>query len=651
MPAPIPCPRWTRWTALPLLLAVGLACPASALADVTAPTADAPAAQQSADQPPEVPKAMRSPRAVLEAFISLMREDKKKEAAELLDLSEFAAIAAESRGPDLAFKLYGLIPAVGTPPTRGNQSSQRSDDSDVGVQGWGRQTTLDYTSITTAPDHPEPWRLSSWVLYPTEVAEQIVIARDAAGRWRFSAETVGQIDTFYEATEQRIDELAEEKAASKPPAGVEETAEPTVTTGVWLRKLFPQTWRTTRFLLPTYQWLLLGLLVPLGRLVEKLTRWVLTWIGDLVLGRIDPDFIEARETTAKVWRPVGRLSTAAVWAWGAYTIELPSTVTNLFLTVLVIVAIVAAVLALFRVLDLVAGYLSRRAKRRNRKFDDLIVPLLNTTAKIVVVLGGVIAAVAIFNDELPSTLIGGLGIGGIAIALASQETLSNFFGSITLLFDRPFEVGDWVNIEGVEGEVERLGFRSTQIRTGLNSQVTVPNSKLASANVDNLGRRKYRRYLSKLGLEYGTPPERIDAFCEGVVELIRRHPHTRKDFYAAYFNDFGPSSLDVLVVCYFEVSDWATELRERHRLLSDILRLADSVGVSFAFPTQTLHLHRGEDTPAPTAPPEIDQEKPDLAGAIAAAKIAGELPNYQDRPGKVKFPGPTPIDEPERPLS
>ncbi|MEO0717053.1 MAG: mechanosensitive ion channel domain-containing protein, partial [Planctomycetota bacterium] len=256
-------------------------------------------------------------------------------------------------------------------------------------------------------------------------------------------------------------------------------------------------------------------------------------------------------------------------------------------------------------------------------------------------LAGVLATITALSGTLPSTLIGGLGIGGIAIALASQETLSNFIGSLTLLFDRPFGVGDWIKVDAIEGEVESLGFRSTRIRTGPNSQVTLPNSKLVATSVDNLGRRKYRRYLNKLGLEYGTPPERIEAFCEGIRELIRRHPHTRKDFYAAYFNDFGPSSLDVIVVVFFEAPDWVTELRERHRLLADILRLAEEVGVSFAFPTQTVHLHRETDG---TELPDLEADQPDLAGAKAAAEIAGELPNYQDRPGRVKFPGPTPID-------
>lgn len=608
-------PKRPRTARLAILLVACLTAPA--LADVTAVAPEAPA--QTAPPAPPIEAARRSPRAVLEAFFERMGEDDKRAAAELLDMSKVSAVAAEKRGPDLAYKLYQLIRASGDLPT-----SLLTGE-------------LLYDTAPEETDYGQPWSLEAWLSDPTEEAQQLVIARQTDGGWRFSAETVTQIDALYERAEtQRADE---EEPTSLENAS---TPEPTKTPEVILREAFPESLRHTHFLLPTYQWILLGCLIPIGRVVEKATRLLLTPIGDFFLKRIDPEFIEAHETTARIWKPVGRLANAATWVVGADLIGLPITVMSILSVVLRAITVVAGVLAVYRLLDLIAGYFSRRAKRRNRRSDDLVIPLATTTAKVVATLLGVVIAVASLSEELPATLIGGLGLGGVAIALASQETLSNFFGSITLLFDRPFEVGDWVRIDNLEGEVESLGFRSTKIRTGINSQVTVPNNKLASANIDNWGRRKYRRYLNKLGLEYGTPPERIEAFCEGVRELIRRHPHTRKDYYAAYFNDFGPSSLDILVVAYFEAPDWVTELRERHRLLADIARLADSLGVSFAFPTQTLHLHKGEPAAAPE--PIETEDSADLLGAKAAAEIAGELANYQDRPGRVKFTGPTKLD-------
>ncbi len=623
-----------RWSLLGLsLLAFGAALPV-ARADVTA-AANGESAPAEKPAEPEVPAEMLTPQAALEAFVKRMQANEKSSAAELLDLSQLSAVAADSRGADLAYKLFRLIPAVGDPPTQGGES----EINPWYLQKEGSSAKVDFEKAESNPDYEQSWSLENWLLYSAPEAEQITIARDGVGRWRFSAETVAVIDPLYEQFEKRIDELAEKRAeltAANGDTTATET-EPTETFGVWVRKQFPQSWRTTHFLLPTYQWLLLAAFIPLGWLADWLTRRVMTWIGDMLLFRIDPDFVEEHKTTAGVWQPVGRLANAAVWVFGARFIELSPTLTSILLNGLVIVTIVAAVLALFRVLDLVGDYFTRRAKRSSRQFDNLFIPLANSTAKIAIGVVGVIATIATFSDELPSTLLGGLGIGGIAIALASQETLSNFVGSITLLFDRPFEVGDYVKIDNVEGSIESLGFRSTRIRTPLDSEVTLPNSKLASSSIDNLGRRKYRRYLTWLGVEYSTTPERIEAFCEGIRELIRRHPHTRKDFYAAYLHNFGANSLDIQLLVFFEVPDYATELRERHRLLADVLRLAAELGVSFAFPTQTLYLQKGEKCEVP----ELSDETPDRSGARTAAKIAGELPNYQDRPGPVKFPGAT----------
>jgi MscS family membrane protein len=195
-----------------------------------------------------------------------------------------------------------------------------------------------------------------------------------------------------------------------------------------------------------------------------------------------------------------------------------------------------------------------------------------------------------------TSLLAGLGLGGIAFALAAQDTVKNFFGSVTVLLDRSFQVGDWVVVGDIEGTVEELGFRSTRIRTFYNSLITLPNSNLISAHVDNYGERRYRRWKTYLGVAYGTPPVTVDALCEGIRELVRRHPYTRKDYYHVYLNEFGAHSLDILLYIFFETPDWATELRERHRLAVDILRLARHLGVEIAFPTQTLYLKRDHGT-------------------------------------------------------
>lgn len=604
------------------------------------PAEEKPAAAESA--PPEIAPEFVSPRSTYREFLARMIRDEKEAAAELLDLSELNVEAVAAKGPGLAYKLFVVLKTLVSP----------GKDEQGNPKPWPPSDTADFADVPEDPATPSPWSVSQLDTFQDKKAELIELTRDDDGRWRFSKATVRKIEELYTEAELEI-ERREQARAKKQKAGGSKLAvrdpfaaaenpeaKTTKTYQVWFSELFPTELRRKQFswqLLPTYQWICLLAIAVIGRVAERLSRMVLTRTGDAVLKRIEPEF---EDTTRKVWRPVGRLVNAAVWYEGAWLIDLPYEVVNILLVVLKLFATFAAVWAASAVIDLVGDYFSRRAKRRERKFDDTVLPLAKATAKIFAIAAGVVTAMALLLGTVPSALLGGLGIGGLAIALASQETLSNFFGSITVLFDRPFEVGDWVVVEGIEGEIERVGFRSTRIRTGLDSQVTLPNSKLAAASVDNMGRRKYRRYLTRIGVEYSTPPERIEAFCEGIRELIRRHPHTRKDFYAANFNEFGASALEILLVVYFEAPDWATELRERNRLLIDIVRLAKELGIAFAFPTQTVHLYQEKPPAPPTELTDAERE-----GQRLAAEIAGELPNYQDRPGKVKFTGPTPIDE------
>jgi MscS family membrane protein len=217
-----------------------------------------------------------------------------------------------------------------------------------------------------------------------------------------------------------------------------------------------------------------------------------------------------------------------------------------------------------------------------------------------------------------------------------------------VLVDRPFEVGDWIVVKTPKGIVEELGFRSTRVRTFYNSLVTLPNATLVRAVVDNYGKRKYRRTKTHIGVQYDTTPDQMLAFREGIMELVRTHPYTRKDYYQVWFHQFGASSLDLLIYVFFEVPDWSTELRERERLFLDIMRLADRLGVQFAFPTQTLHLHQheGDAERLPAEPPSsTDERKSLLIGRRAVRDITREQPWQDEKPGPYVFHGPSREDD------
>jgi MscS family membrane protein len=184
-----------------------------------------------------------------------------------------------------------------------------------------------------------------------------------------------------------------------------------------------------------------------------------------------------------------------------------------------------------------------------------------------------------------------------------------------------------------------VGFRSTRVRTFYNSLVTMPNSILTTTKIDNMGARRFRRMKQVLSVTYDTSPEKIEAFCEGIRKIIQLHPYMRKDYYQVYFNEYGAASLNILVYVFWATPDWSMELRERHRFLLDILRLAKQLDVEFAFPTQTLYLKQGdtEHTAAGPFKPNMTYDDALARGRQEAESIVSQTLG-RDIPGPVEFP-------------
>ena len=249
----------------------------------------------------------------------------------------------------------------------------------------------------------------------------------------------------------------------------------------------------------------------------------------------------------------------------------------------------AATLVGFRLVDVACDYWAVIAARTDSTLDNQLVPLARTVSKIFVGAIGAIFVLQNLGINITS-LVAGLGIGGVAVALAAQDSIKNLLGGATILADKPFQVGDWVVIGEFEGTVEQVGFRSTRIRTFADSLITMPNARITDTEVNNMGRRSWRRYSTTLGLAYYTDPDRIQAFVEGVRAIVLANPKMRHDYYIVEFITFADSSLNIMVYTFIEAADWNEEMRTRHIFNLDILRLAERLEVDFAFPTQTLHV-------------------------------------------------------------
>lgn len=591
---------------------------AATLSQATSPAdaatnADPTAGKQTPTAAPEkpatatqnVPKKFRSPQATMRSFLQSFDENAKDRvaAADCLNVRERGLSSQDYWSQALARGLKFVL-----------------------------DRTL-YVQIIGIPDDPN--LPSPYLVETIDETWRIDIERVDDGRWLFADKTLDDLPEMIRAVAD-----APPKVPNAPKLSLTEMPE------IYLLLMVPDWARQQLWILEIWQWIGLLSIIVFGKICDRLAQVILGFASRITARRInEKSDVQISDTT---FRPIGLVIMGYVWLALFPLLWLPTWLGTLLTTVSWLVLILAGIWATYRLIEVVMAFVSITANRRNSTFDDLLIPFLSKLLKIIVTIIGIVYFLKRIYPNDVNAILGGLGLGGLAFALAAQDTIKNLFGSITVMLDRPFEIGDWVKIGDVEGTVESVGFRSTHIRTFYNSQINVPNGKLIDATVDNFGRRQYRRISTTLGLTYDTTPEKIDAFCEGIRELIRRHPYTRKDSYHVYFNGFGAHSLDILLYCFHETPDWATELRERHRLFADILRLAQRLGVEFAFPTQTLHLHNADATPPPTdkAPPRAKDLAADILGRSEAAAIAKLTVPPLDTLSQVDIKhDPQPVDE------
>lgn len=248
------------------------------------------------------------------------------------------------------------------------------------------------------------------------------------------------------------------------------------------------------------------------------------------------------------------------------------------------------IVSIYRFMDVIGLMLVKRASKSNNTMDDMLAPIMRKGLKTFVVIIGIIFILQNLNIDIVP-LMAGLSIGGLALALAAQDTIKQFFGSLMIFLDKPFQVGHWISSkDGIDGTVEEVGIRATRIRTFSNSLIYVPNGQLSDSVIDNHGMRHYRRFKTDIAVTYDTPPELIEVFIEGLRKIVMEHPHTRKDMYHIYLNNLGSHSIDILFYIFFRTPSWGEELAFRQEIIMSIIKLAHKIGVQFAFPTQTLHV-------------------------------------------------------------
>lgn len=273
----------------------------------------------------------------------------------------------------------------------------------------------------------------------------------------------------------------------------------------------------------------------------------------------------------------------------------------ILLTGLRIAETVFWIFVVLKLLKVVLNFYHEHNPEEKTKLDRQLAPILNKVMQGIVILIGFLHILTLFGVD-PATVLAGASIGGIAVAFAAQDSVKNLIGTMVIFLDKPFQLDDWIQFAGVEGSVERVGFRSTKIRAADTTLFQIPNSKISEADINNKGLRVFRRYTFEVGVRYDTPPELMQAFVDGIKKIIALHPSTKSQSYNVDFISFGSSSLNIMINVYFKGLDWGEEQESKHILHMGIVRLAAALGVEFAFPSTTMMIEQfpGQESLAPT---------------------------------------------------
>jgi MscS family membrane protein len=519
-------------------------------ADQTAPPIAAPA-EAVAIESPLSPVKTDSPRDTMRSFMRAMDRhvqaraagDRKAEAwladaSRCLDLTSANVIGREVIGREAARNLKEVIDRV---------------------------IVIDYDKVPAGTD------LVRWRLRGTEIAMHRIDAGEHAGEYLFTPDTVARAKDFY----LKVRDLP--LLAGALGGGFD---------APWEDKLVPPSLKPEFFGVAYWQWLMMGCLIFVGLAMRQLVRFG----GFLVK--------QATARTAATWDdelvealigPVTHLGTTGIWFASLHLLGVTGTAYTVIAFLIKGAFFINLAYLAYKLAGFLGNQMELRVQARHGDVNQGLLALLKQTLKILALVFCLLLGAQNMGMDVAS-LIAGLGIGGLAFALAAKDTIANLLGSVMIMLDRPFRIGDYIIASGAEGTVEEIGFRCTRVRTPANSLVSVPNSSLVLANIDNLGMREYRRVRETYGLVYGTPPERIDAFCSGVKAILAARPEVKQDAIVVSFTTLSASSLDMLVNYHLKVATWDAELAVRHAVLAEVLRLAEHLPVSFAYPTQTLHI-------------------------------------------------------------
>ncbi len=530
--------RWglvARWGARPLAaLALLLVAVAASAQDVAVePIAPRDALERD------------TPRGSMVGYLTAARERDFERAAEYLDLRRLPPEERTSRGAELARQLKVVLDRTlwVEPELLSADPIGRSDDD--------LARSLDRVGVVQSHGNP------------VDILVQRIDPRDGPRIWKVASQTVARIPMLYD------------EYGYGP-----------------LEQYLPQVFFDVQALdVALWQWCALLVIVVAAWMLSYLLGWAVSRVLRSIVARtetlIDDDLAEGTKGPLRLFLGVSAFTA------GTSILGLALPVHEFFQALEKAAIVVALAWLAMRVVDVLGHAVERRLEEQGQR---TAVPLVTPGRRAVKIALGLLAFVAMLDNFgfNVAALLAGLGVGGIAVALAAQKTIENLFGGIMLYADRPVRVGEFCKWSGQVGTVEEIGMRSTRIRTLDRSVVSIPNAEFASMQIENYTRRDFIRLFAVLGLRYETTPEQMRSFLVKVRHLLYSHEKVTNDPARIRFIGFGAYSLDFEIFAYTKTADWNEFLGIREDVFLRIMDIVDECGTGFAFPSSTVYVGRDE---------------------------------------------------------
>lgn len=499
-----------------------------------------------------IPETLANPRATLTTFFSAMNESPPdlETATTTLDLSQEPTLIRESFGEKTAIELFAVF---------------------------NRTKYVDLKSVPDDPDTPE------YAIQLPNNEGQIHLVKDSAGAWKFSANTVAKVHGYWLAFRE-TEVIGNLKDIQPAESLVVQVA----------RDRLSKWWHQPAFYgVEPWKWLGLLLIFITSYIVGFIVKMVLKIAVSLRVKRFgqvhNPHALKA--TGNGIFLITGGL----VFNRLLQALELVPDIRGAGAFLGEVILTVGFAWLGFGLAEYLITIITPKMKDSERA-ERLFLPIIRNLARILVIAIAVIYFLQRIGFDITG-LIAGLGIGGIVVALAAKDSVENLFGSLTVLFEMPFQIGDWVIVEGKEGVIEEISVRSVTMRTFYDSVILIPNSKFINNPIENMGRRRFRRIKTTLGITYDATPDQVHEFVESIRTYLNEHPATWKEKNNVAFNEYGASDLVILVQTFIDASDYTTELRIREEILLEIMRIAVRCKVEFAYPTQRMIVTNKSENP------------------------------------------------------